>query len=99
MRTSEPLRPPFEGSVDVEEGVVAIPPPDRAPCLSGSLAGLLGGTFFAVVTFLSDPAVSERTARGQPKLMREANKEAPFPQLFETRVGPPLSTPRAGRRR
>ena len=26
----------------------------------GALAGLLGGTFFAVVTFLTDPAVSEK---------------------------------------
>ena len=61
-----------------------------------ALAGLLGGTFFAVVTFLSDPAVSEKettTARVPPKHMKEADKNAALPRLFETRVGPPVIHP------
>ena len=63
----------------------------------GALAGLLGGTFFAVVTFLSDPAVSEKetaTARVPPKVVREAEQVA-LPRLFEKRIGPAVIHPGA----
>ena len=62
----------------------------------GALALLLGGTFFAVVTFLSFAAdLDAETAveRLPPKPLRDSDKARPLPRLFETRIGPPVLHP------
>jgi hypothetical protein len=62
----------------------------------GALTLLLGGTFFAVVTFLSFAAeVDTETAveRLPPRPLRDSEKARPLPRLFETKIGPPVVHP------
>jgi hypothetical protein len=71
-------------------------PVNRSLAYLGTLALLLGGTFFGVVTLLSFAAERDAEAaieRLPPKLMRYSDKARPLPRLFETRIGPPVLHP------